>query len=404
MANAFSISRLSSFEQCRLQYKYRYIDRVPSVVEGIEAFMGSRVHEALQALYDLVKLRTVQSREWLESVYDDLWRKNASEALKIVKAGRTSEDYREFGKKCLGDYYQTYQPFDQAKVVKTEEFIEFPVSHGGRTYRFCGVLDRLDWNDRENIFEIHDYKTSGTLPSQEEADTDPQLGLYHLAVRSKWPEAEKVKLVWHYLAFNKQLESSRGARELDALQETIINRIEEVEACRDFPPTRSTLCEWCGYQSLCPMWKHPLAAAELPANTYLQDPGVKLVMRYAELEAEKEELQARIFGLEQELALVEEAALALAAKDGLRVIDGPDHRLFITIRDEWAAPIRREHEREWEELRSLLLKENRYIDVSTVNSQMLTRMLREWPAEFRDKVQKFLVLKKVRKAELKPKK
>ncbi|MCJ7611051.1 MAG: PD-(D/E)XK nuclease family protein [Candidatus Aminicenantes bacterium] len=261
MANAFSVSRLSSFEQCRLQYKFRYIDRVPLAVEGIEAFMGSRVHEALQAFYELVKLRTIKSREWLEAEYDDLWRENSSHELKIVKPGRTAEDYREFGKKCLGDYYQTYHPFDQAKVVKTEEFIEFTVRHGGQTHRFCGVLDRLDWNDRERIFEIHDYKTSSTLPTQEDADADPQLGLYHLAVKSLWPEAEEVKLVWHYLAFNKQLESRRSARSLEALQEKTIARIQEVETCRDFPPTKSSLCDWCGFQPLCPLWKHPLAPA-----------------------------------------------------------------------------------------------------------------------------------------------
>jgi hypothetical protein len=34
---------------------------------------------------------------------------------------------------------------------------------------------------------------------------------------------------------------------------------------------------------------------------------------------------------------------------------------------------------------------------------MLARMLREWPAEFRDKVQKFLILKKIQKAELRKK-
>ena len=55
----YSHSRLSTFEKCRLQYKYRYIDRIRRDVQGIEAFMGNRVHEALEKLYkDLMMERT----------------------------------------------------------------------------------------------------------------------------------------------------------------------------------------------------------------------------------------------------------------------------------------------------------------------------------------------------------
>jgi len=276
MAKAYSISRLSSFKQCRLQYKFRYIDKLPSEVESIEAFMGSRVHEALQYFYDLVKLGTVKPREWLEQKYEELWQNKAHDSLKVVKKERSVEHYRRLGLKCLVDYYQSYHPFDQATVVKTEEFIEFPVRSGGQEVKFCGVLDRLDWNDRDNVFEIHDYKTSGSLPSQEAADGDPQLGLYHLAIKTRWPEAEEVRLIWHYLAFNKQIGSRRSAGQLDALQDDIIRRVQEVESCAEFSPTRGTLCEWCAYQPICPEWKHPPAAAELPANDDLNDPGAEL--------------------------------------------------------------------------------------------------------------------------------
>ena len=257
MASAFSVSRLSSFDQCRLQYKFRYIDRVPSAVETVEAFMGSRVHEALQAFYELIKLGKVESREWLEGEYDRLWQKKIPAGLKVVKSGRTAEDYRESGRKYLGEYYRTYHPFERTKVVKTEERIEFKVRHAGREYRFSGILDRLDWNEAEGLYEIHDYKTSSALPSQKDLDDDPQLGMYHLAVRSWQPEAREVKLVWHYLAFNTQLESRRSAEALEELERRTVDRIEEVEACRDFPPNKSTLCGWCGFQPLCPEWTEP---------------------------------------------------------------------------------------------------------------------------------------------------
>ena len=80
MSKPYSISRLSSFKQCRLQYKFRYIDKLPSEVESIEAFMGSRVHEALQQFYGLVKIGTIKPQEWLEQKYEELWQNKAHDS------------------------------------------------------------------------------------------------------------------------------------------------------------------------------------------------------------------------------------------------------------------------------------------------------------------------------------
>ncbi|WRQ72956.1 MAG: PD-(D/E)XK nuclease family protein [Methanosarcinales archaeon Met12] len=49
----YSHSRLSTYENCPLQYKHNHIDkiRLEPEITGIEAFMGIRVHEALEKLY-----------------------------------------------------------------------------------------------------------------------------------------------------------------------------------------------------------------------------------------------------------------------------------------------------------------------------------------------------------------
>ena len=49
----YSHSRLATYESCPLQYRLRYIDEVDiKRRETIESFLGRRVHEALQYLYD----------------------------------------------------------------------------------------------------------------------------------------------------------------------------------------------------------------------------------------------------------------------------------------------------------------------------------------------------------------
>ncbi|MCX6818431.1 MAG: PD-(D/E)XK nuclease family protein [Candidatus Aenigmarchaeota archaeon] len=48
----FSHSRISTFEQCPQKFKFHYIDKAETEeFEGVEAFLGSRVHEVLEKLY-----------------------------------------------------------------------------------------------------------------------------------------------------------------------------------------------------------------------------------------------------------------------------------------------------------------------------------------------------------------
>ncbi len=403
MSSSYSFSKIGSFEKCKLQYKYRYIDKLRLRVETIEAFMGIIVHEALKEFYDFVKNKIIKPKKWLLYKYDELWKKDYNDSIKIMKKEFSAEDYYEKGKKCLMDYYEEYKPFDQTKIVKTEEYVFCKLKQDSQEYRFTGIIDRLDWNDKEKIFEIHDYKTSATLMTQEEAGQDFQLSLYQLALLSRWPEAEKTKLIWHFLLFNKQVESSRTKEQLMEIQATAIEKIKAIEACEEFPPHKSVLCDWCDFQQICPLWKHPKKMEKLDENKYRKDPGVKLVTCYSELEEEKKQLKAKIAEIEQEQAKIAEAAVEFAEKEDGWVIDGPDKQLVVTVKEELGAPSRKEDSEKWEGLRNILIESDKYVDVSIVNSSMLNRMLKSWPQEFIDKIKGFLSKKTIKKVDLKNK-
>jgi putative RecB family exonuclease len=403
MGTIYSISRIGTFEDCRLRYKYQYVDHLKADKETIEAFMGSRAHEALAELYGFVKNGVIKPREWLLARYEDLWDKNLTPAVKVVRSDYNEDDYRRKGRKCLDDYYGEYAPFDLAKVVATEKEISFKLKDGNDEISFRGIIDRLDWNDKEKIYEIHDFKTSGSLPTQADADGDDQLGLYHIAVRSLWPDIDRVKLIWHYLLFNKRIESSRTQEKLAELGKDIIQRVREIKACTDYPPKKSALCDWCGFQDICPEWKHPEAMKKLPENEYLRDEGVVLVARYAELEEKKKKLKNEIEGLEAEEAKVEEAAFAFAKKNDVHVIDGQGFQLSVSEKEETCAPMKKEDEAKWTALRELLIGEGKYQDVSTVNNNMLNARLRTWGKDFYEKVKAFLILRVTKSVYLKKK-
>jgi len=86
------------------------------------------------------------------------------------------------GKKFIGDYYERYYPFNQGKVLGIERPVFINLDDQGE-YKLRGYIDRID-QAKDGIYEIHDYKTSKSLPEQSKMDEDRQLALYQIGVQS----------------------------------------------------------------------------------------------------------------------------------------------------------------------------------------------------------------------------
>lgn len=108
----YSHSKLATYETCRRQYKLRYIDRIrpPEGEEGIEAFLGSRVHEVLEKLYKELILTKLNSLEDLHEYYKKRWEKNWHDNVVIVKTNFTKDHYYDTGLQAIADYYKRHHP------------------------------------------------------------------------------------------------------------------------------------------------------------------------------------------------------------------------------------------------------------------------------------------------------
>lgn len=101
----FSHSRLATFENCRLKFKYRYLDKLKTeTAQGIEAFMGSVVHLALEKLYKDIRFSKLLTVEELISYYNKEWKKQWSDDIIIVRKEYTQENYRAMGEGYIRDY------------------------------------------------------------------------------------------------------------------------------------------------------------------------------------------------------------------------------------------------------------------------------------------------------------
>jgi putative RecB family exonuclease len=261
----YSPSRISTYESCPRQYKFRYIDRIPREEETIEAFVGSRVHEALNRLYRSLRPGNPHSLPDLLSYYEWDWGRRWHHQVKIVKQGHSIEHYKEFGRRCLVNYYRAYEPFDGGETLGLEHKVTSALDPDGR-YRVQGYVDRL-MRVGPGRYEIHDYKTSGRLPPQSEIDGDRQLALYQLGVARAWSDAEAIELVWHYLAFGKEIRSRRTPEALERVKTATMSLIDRIEADTEFRPIKSLLCWWCAYRRICPIWAGRAAEAQaLPVD------------------------------------------------------------------------------------------------------------------------------------------
>jgi putative RecB family exonuclease len=390
----YSHSRLSSFEKCRLQYKYRYIDRIRKEVQGIEAFMGNRVHEALEKLYRDLQMERKPSLEELTSLYHRNWENLHSEKIRIVKTEYGPEHYRKVGERCIVDFYKTYDPFQDGMTLGLEEKLGIPLDAGGK-YRMEGYVDRIV-RVGAGTFEVHDYKTGGFLPSAEEIKNDRQLPLYQLGVQEKFPDARDVRLVWHYLAFNQEMRSARSPDALEGMKARTLELIQRIEATREFPPTESALCRWCEYQEICPLWKHRIKVAPLPENEFLNDSGVRLVDHLTDLESKKA-------ALEKEIGKVREAILAALEKEKATVLAGSKHDVRLVQEEKVRFP--QPSETGWKGL-EMILKEMGVLErFASIDTEALGKALRDSETDryLKAALEKFASTEKSRRLRLVPK-
>lgn len=369
-APLYSHSRLSTFENCPYQYKLRYVDRVKIDDPGsIEQFLGSRVHDALEWLYDLaLRGRVVNETELLEH-FEELWEKQWDDKLRIVKQELGAEHYREVGRRCLRDYHQRHQPFDSGRTLGLELRVEVGLPDG---HRLQGFIDRLE-KTTQGRFVIHDYKTGGRLPDNTWASRDRQLALYALAIRERFPEAsaDNIELNWHYVAFDQLIRSSRTQEQLEQLAHDtakLIVTVEEAVAQRKLPPNPSTLCSWCEYRPLCPEFAHLYQLGEVnegsrTAQTSLMAADIspqkvsEMVDRLVELQAQKKRASDNEAQLKEQL-------IEYSRQTGHTTIFGSDKKARISYSQALylppaGSPQRKEledHLREkklWDELTSL---------------------------------------------------
>jgi len=248
----YSHSRLSTFEQCPLKFKYKYKDKIPELKKTIEAHLGRIVHKTLEWFYIELKKGKIPTIEELIVYYTQKWEEKYEPSITITKKEVTINDYFNKGVQYLLKYYMKHKPFDD-NTLEVEKKIIINLDENGK-YKIQGFIDRLAYNRETKEFEVHDYKTANTPPAIEKIENDRQLALYSIAIKNLFGSDKKICLVWHYLAHDIRICSRRTNEQLEQLKKETIELIQKIESTTKFPAYISRLCDWCEYKSICQAW------------------------------------------------------------------------------------------------------------------------------------------------------
>ncbi len=286
----YSHSRLDTFETCPYQFLQKYILYNREDETQLNTFMGSRVHDTLEALYKNEIDNTIES---LINEYDELWESKKDKYFSrfpkkkrptCVKSNDKFDEihYKNMGKLCLHTYHKLKFPFQENNIsVEEKIIIDLP-----KERKIQGLIDRLDKNE-DGIFEIHDYKTNRALPVSNLKwyqrllrrmhlyDTDAeiefrdekryvrkggykrQLQLYATLIQDKY-SAENIKLIWHYVRLGEEINFKVNKRDIEKAKLQLGEIIDTIEKCiveEHFPTFVNNLCDFCVYkENSCPAW------------------------------------------------------------------------------------------------------------------------------------------------------
>ena len=253
MKRPFSYSSLTTFKQCPRSFKLHYLDGIKKPFESIESFLGKRVHETLEFLYEQVMKKKPPLFDGLIKDFHERWVNKWHDGLVFVNKNLKKKDYYDLGLDSLSWYFREYKPFNQP-AVDLEIKLLFNLNDDAN-YQFVGIADRIDYcGDGE--WEIHDYKTSKRPMTIAGANKDRQLALYQIGLKKKYENVKKVKLVWHFVRCGISVESSRTEKELEKMQSIVMTEIDTIKNTIDndgpFPPKPTPLCNWYYFWEECP--------------------------------------------------------------------------------------------------------------------------------------------------------
>ncbi len=366
-----SYSAIELYLNCPKKYYFSEVEKI-KVKKSKEQIFGTLIHSALKFLHQPQPL--APKLEEVLDYFKERWQEQKEVGFKSPEEEKA---YFEEGLRILRDYYQKNQP-QKFLIVDLEKKIFAKIKEGphpeAKEHVLIGIIDRID-KISDNCFEIIDYKTSRKMPSQQVVDHHLQLGIYALGFEQNWPSLKDASLILslYFLKHSQKISTKKTQEIIENAKRKALRVISLIEA-KKFPCYVTSLCDWCQYKKICPMWKHLYENLSVSEKQM-----VDLVNEYLVLKKRQEEDLKRIKKLREEIN-------RYCDKKGIERIFAPQGYLERTLQERTSFD---------EEKLFQILKETNFLEkVLDISLKKLKELWHQLPEEVKKRIEKEALLKK----------
>jgi putative RecB family exonuclease len=247
LPTSLSPSKVSSFRDCALAFRFSAIDRLPEPPSA-PAAKGTLVHRALELLLGLEPAeRTIEAALALlpQAEADVL------DGEEYGELGLTAEARVAFVGEAAGLVHKYFQLEDPRTIRPEGLEMMLEAEVGG--VRLRGIIDRLE-RDADGRLVVTDYKT-GRVPS-ERFEHGKLGGVHFYAFLCEQVLGERpARIQLYYLAEPVAIVAEPSDQSILGLQRrvgAIWSAVERACEREDFRPSPGRLCDWCAFKDYCP--------------------------------------------------------------------------------------------------------------------------------------------------------
>jgi RecB family exonuclease len=243
-----SATRVKMYLQCPRQYRYRYVDEIPTVLTGALAF-GQVIH---RVLYNLQLWAITHGEPFTESIawyeFSRLWNEIVNDQNPLFKCADEPSEYSALAKVMLTGYIEAHREKPPPILLEYPFEIAMQDESSGREYLLRGVIDRIDYGNDGLV--IVDYKTGKRKPSPRQLQEDMQLTIYAFAARQLFGQ-DVQHVVYYQLRDQSELLTEHTESELQTLVQSILPQAAAGIERERFGPRPGYYCRFCDYRTVC---------------------------------------------------------------------------------------------------------------------------------------------------------
>lgn len=251
--NQYSFSRIKTYHQCPLRYRYRYLKGFNEAFRSIESYLGNVVHDVLEWIYDEREKRGSPTLDAALKLLADRWTAGLNDEITVIRCSDHVDAYLVTGREMLQRFYLGTFSKDRSTTVSLEQRLNYKLADD---IVFTGFADRIGRTENGRLFVV-DYKTSKKEGDSSEFSEGLQAPLYAACAMRNNDEKEALA-GYHYLRHEStHWQSVDGARASELL-DRFLQLAAAVKSATEFEPRPGILCAWCGFNAICPAADVPI--------------------------------------------------------------------------------------------------------------------------------------------------